>query len=276
MGDLPRSGRDALFDVQDMLVEVTSPRVSRRSGRERSALVVAHEEVDAALGPVGRPVGTGDPGGGRGGSVGSSVERALLGPDESGEDDEVEWRPRRRSAEERAADALVRLPALMVDDVLRIAARSGDELLGRVRPKAGSAGWRQVVWVRAGVRHLLAIGASPPVDHVERLSGRARELAGLVRAWAPVCEPDGKQRRLSGELAADPTERWCRSCLRLGAKNERSQRYRAGVCRRCGDFHAAAGVWPNLEVLEAITSGEPVTEQMMQRARKRKKRRGRR
>lgn len=281
MGDLPRSGRDALFDVQEMLVGVTSGRLSRRSGRHRAALLVAMEELDAVLGPVGRPVGTGDPGGGRGGGSGSAVERALLGPDVPGGDpdvDEVEWRPPRVSAETRDAMSLARLPGLMVGDVLWLADRVGDGLLAEVRPVRGAPGWRKVVWVRAGVRHLLQSGASPQVDDVEQLSRRARELVGLVDAWAPPTAAAVVERpsRLTGELATDPTELWCRSCLRLGAKNERSSRYAAaGVCRRCGDFHAVAGLWPNLEVLEAITSGRPVTEVMLQRARKgrRKKRR---
>lgn len=92
--------------------------------------------------------------------------------------------------------------------------------------------------------------AQRPLD---RLWFDVELLEHVCIAWGP---PRLVELGRSAELAADATDSWCRSHLRVGARAPRSDRYPVdGLCRSCGDFLAEHGWLPTLEILDALQSG---------------------
>lgn len=249
----PRYPIEALILAETLLADLT-PRYP----------VALRALVDLQPGLSGRPVGTGDPGGGSGFTVTSVVERTALAP-----------------APERAhLDRVLAAPALLT-------IRAGDvvEAMGaRVeRPPLFATAGQQLAWARWVIRLAIALHqhgwriphdhANPQHDRTNRLLADVSDLDAIVRAALDEPRPSG-QRRV--ELATDLTESWCRSCLRIGQREPRSDRYAGdGLCRWCGDFHAAQGWLPTLDLLDARHAGRRITEAMIAAERPREKKRRR-
>lgn len=88
---------------------------------------------------------------------------------------------------------------------------------------------------------------------LESLPVQVKELYSLVTTWGFD--------RLQGELDLDEQSEWCESCLRL----ERCElRWRGRLCRWCGDFLAAEGRRPSVDLLDAHHSGKRITQKMIE------------
>ncbi len=223
-GWTPRTPLEQLIQIETMLAEIVP-----RFGRARARI------VDTLPGHSGRPAGNGEPGGGRGASSSTVVERT-----------QAEWH---RSG--RDLDRLERLARDVVDVVLSLAPD------GLERP-VDNGPVRRLAWSRWAVRHVVELTRGG--RHVARarlidLHRDVEHLHRMVSIWAdPRTPPESR----SLELAADATETLCRSCLRAGARNERSERYSSdGLCRWCGDFQSEQGFLPTLEIIDAHESGQP-------------------
>jgi len=101
--------------------------------------------------------------------------------------------------------------------------------------------------------HTVVSGVLATPAYVERCTlGRCldverpvKDLAFLVRRWGyDAGEPKGVKREQ--ELATDLTERWCRSCLRIG---ERVARHRGELCKWCYEFNASEQFLPPVELV---------------------------
>lgn len=243
----PRDPVEALILCDTLLAEIT-PRFA--SAVDRLA--------DLQPGLSGRPAGSGEPGGGSGFSVTSVVERTA------------ETSP----AERRRLERLQAFPGLLVVSVSKVMERMGARPpeLGR-SPSHG----QQLSWVAWSCRLCIdlhrATKMSAPRQRVARLFEQVCNLHDLVIA-ATAAPSEPKQPR-AAELANDPTEMWCRSCLRVGQREPRSDRY-DGLCRWCGDFEGAQGFSPTLNLLDFHHDGKRITEAMIAAERPRKKRKRRR
>lgn len=243
---VPQSPVEVLSQIDAMLVESF-----RGFDRARATL------VDVQPGLSGRPAGSGEPPGG------SSVF-THSGPRASS------------SVVERAVDdgsnvrgVLARLevlPGVLHGDVVALAARAGVRLSAPAVLRPG----RRVEWCHVAVRSLIDTGMVRRTWRRDRLRlhGHAVELAGIVGRWsAPATKSDAPR---SLRLVADPTELWCESCLRTGMREPRSERYPTRpLCRWCGDFEAAQGFLPTLDLLDARRDGRRITEAMVREAKPR-------
>jgi hypothetical protein len=238
--------------------------------------------LDLQPGLSGRPVGTGDPGGGHGGftSAGerassSVVERALgLG----GDGDGVGSDP----IERRALDQLERLPSIVVVEAWGIAQPIVPiPVPGDARPS------RRLVFARWCVRQVLAADRTGPKvslyrSDVNRLHADTHQLHTVVAAWSNMAHRATLvEQTLAGDLAVDELDDGCVSHRRVNEYEERSDRYPTKrLCRRCGDFDAAQGFLPSPEILRAWRDGRRLTSDMVDRARpdvkRKRKRKGKR
>lgn len=265
---LPRDTREALVTIDDLLASMLSARMlSRRSGRMVVPLVVAVEAVEALVGPGSRPVGSGDPGSGRGAVLTSPVERAV------GADREELAGP---TVEELDLARLRALPAAIMSSTLRCVADAG--VSGVIPPPprlpSGVGGVRRLVWSRWAVRQLVTVLAEPRWQSVRALHDEVVGLDRLVERWTVSRTPAS-----TGELGPveDLTGMLCRSCLAAGHREQRDDRYAAdGVCRWCGDFQASQGWWPTRNLVRARQAGKRVTDAMIRAERPRSKRKRRR
>jgi hypothetical protein len=249
---LPRTPQEALVKADTILAAIV-PRIGDARGRI----------IDVLPGHSGRPAGNGEPGGGSGASTSTVVERTLgiVGEDK------------------KTRGIHLKSPSEMLD-LNRI-----DHLVGRIvnaaqhmhgpalAPTEGGSAARRLTWARWLIRRLAAL-SRPPSGLVQRLYDDVCELNRLVDQWAAP-HLGGKR---THQLAADDTGTWCRSCLRAGCRNPRDPRYPTlGLCRWCGDFRAAQGVLPSLDMLDAHESGSPLEVARLirdtdKRTRKRKRR----
>lgn len=106
----------------------------------------------------------------------------------------------------------------------------------------------------------LATSSDPARDALRRmdrllssLSTQAHELYSLVTTWGFD--------RLQGELDLEENDEWCDSCLRL---QWCELRHRGRLCRWCGDFVAAEGRRPSVDLLDAHHSGKRITRKMIE------------
>lgn len=76
--------------------------------------------------------------------------------------------------------------------------------------------------------------------------------------WVPAEPTASAQREL---LATDLTGQWCRSCLRVGAREPRHRNNER--CSWCQNFFAVEGFDPPLELAQAHTDSERITEAMV-------------
>lgn len=251
--DLPRTRLEVLYQIDTMLADAV-PLVD-----------VARDRIIRSMpGHSGRPAGNGDPPGGSGGGGGTSpTERVALA---SGS---VELRDLARL--DRAVDEVLAA-------TVELARSAGLLLPGQIEQR-GRAG-RRVAWSRWAVRCVIDAGAHVRRRPLDDLWSAALVLSKVVRSWAaPTQAPTPR----SADLAADGTEMWCRSHLRVGHREPRSDRYPTdGVCRPCGDFHAEHGWWPTLEIIDAMIDGRHIDiarltreEHATRRAAKSRKRRRR-
>jgi hypothetical protein len=82
----------------------------------------------------------------------------------------------------------------------------------------------------------------------------------LTRRWGFTPSRPTSTVEMKEQLAADLTEMWCRSCLRVG---ERAPRHRGELCRWCGAFEAAEGFLPPVDLVEAHADGRRITDAMI-------------
>jgi hypothetical protein len=222
---VPRNNLEKLIQVDTLLAGLI-PRFG--SARERI--------VDTLPGHSGKPAGNGDPGGGSGGGHGASV---------------VERTSARWDSHAADLERLDRLAAAIVDRLMHE--------FPTVTGPIDNGAVRRLVWARWVVRALVQFGprrASQLKDGwLLRLHGDVDQLYRIVEIWADPREAPAAR---SAELAVDDTEALCRSCLRVGARNDRSpiERQRAaGLCRWCGDFQEAQGFLPTLAIVDLHESG---------------------
>lgn len=237
-GWLPQTPRQKLVKIDTLLAGII-PRFT--DTRERI--------VDVLPGHSGRPAGNGEPPGGSGGGGATVVERVVLGPDLANDDPGRDARTPVR-AEQRALDQMDHLARMTVERVEALTRRVGCKL-GPV-PDLGMV--RRLVWARWAVRVVEQLNPARLPDRLlDSLWFDLEALDHICIAWGP---PRSAPSAREVELAADPTENYCRSHLRIGAREHRSDRYPTdGLCRPCGDFLAEHGWLPTLEILDALQSG---------------------
>jgi hypothetical protein len=218
-------------------------------------------------GHSGRPAGNGEPGGGTGASASTVVERCVSSLGGAGK------------AERRELERLERLPVDIEASVFVVVARLSS---ARSIPSAPltSTSVRRLAWSRWAVRSIIGtygerLLARPlPVNSVNLLHAQAAELDQLIRRHTDA--PHRATPIEKSELASDPSEKWCRSHLRIGALRQRSDRYPTdGVCRWCGDFRGAQGFMPSPDLLEAHRDGKRITDAMLAAAKPGRKKRKR-
>lgn len=218
---LPRTPLERLIVIDTTLAGIV-PRIT--AARQRI--------IDLLPGHSGRPAGTGDPGGGHGATNTTIVERTALTNSD-------EW------------VALTRIDNL-VEQILATIQHRAD---WRGGPPLGATHARRLAWSRWLLRRLIDRNTRLRSITLERLWNDVDELDRLVDTWAAP-RPGGRRSR---ELAADPTDTWCRSCLRAGHRNPRDPRYTTdGLCRWCGDFQAEQGRLPSLDIVDAHETGSSV------------------
>lgn len=246
MGEVRRDVGGVLAEVEEMLDRLVTVKTrSPSSGKHVSVFVAALERVSGLVGPAPRPVGSGDPGGGRGATLTSQVERAV-GLDR---DDD---RPLRVGPEENALRHLRQLPMEIESRLEDCLSEIGVDTSGILLPDDASPA-RTVWWCRWAVRQLRRAPALPSDRSASRLFAAAAHLDKVVSSWTTVRTPEVSAR---AGLVEDLTGMWCRSCLGAGARTPRVDRFNAhGVCRFCGEFHATYRRWPSANVLRARASG---------------------
>jgi hypothetical protein len=250
---LPRTPTEALIKT-DTILAATVPTISLARVRI----------IDLAPGHSGRPAGNGEPGGGSGASTSTVVERTL---GIVGEDKKSHGITLKRPTELRDLDRIDALTIRTVDLAEALAALTWTI----TPPPDGGSHARQLTWARWLIRRVTNGGL---ID--KRLIGHlyddSNDLHHLVHQWATPAHTAGKR---TLELAADPTEQWCRSCLRAGHRNQRDQRYaRHGLCRWCGDFRAEQGQLPTLDIIDAHETGSAIAvARLIRDSKPRKKRR---
>lgn len=233
----PRSPQEALVYCDTLLAELT-PKY--RHALERLAELLP--------GHSGRPVGSGEPGGGSGFTATSVVERAAT-----------------NSPERNRLDRAQALPALLVDQAEHIAGQTFAPKNPTDHQRLALAAW--IVRRLAQRPHL-------PAGPVRRLHADICELHDIV--MTATRDPANVTPIRSPALASDLTGQWCTSCLRIGAREPRSDRYTTdALCRWCGDFQATQGWLPTPPLVEAHCDRRKITEAMVnaERPRKRKGRR---
>ena len=98
------------------------------------------------------------------------------------------------------------------------------------------------------------------LDRVHRLIDQlhvvAPPLFSLARQWG--FDPAQPELDLSGD-----TGDWCTSCLRIEKCNPRDPSRYAHHCRWCGDFIAAQGRHPSIDLLLAHHEGRRITQRMI-------------
>jgi hypothetical protein len=131
---------------------------------------------------------------------------------------------------------------------------------------------RGLVWCRFVLRQLVADTPSGvSKKRTEKVHEYAVELGDVVSRWSGRSQVNIAE---SKRLADDQSGMWCRSHLRVGAKEPRSDRYPTlGLCRWCGDFNASERFLPTVVLLEARRDGRTVTVAMVDAERPRKKKR---
>ena len=108
-----------------------------------------------------------------------------------------------------------------------------------------------LLWSRWAIRHTLQTTYNPPTRPLSELHGTIIDLHSTVITWAYT--PTAPTRPSNPHLLADdPTDQWCRSCLRIGV---RSPRYRGDLDRWCYTFNAQEGFLPPPELLEKHERG---------------------
>lgn len=141
----------------------------------------------------------------------------------------------------------------------RLAAAIVDRLVERfptVTGPADNGAMRRLVWARWVIRSTVKLGPGPvnrlcPARWRLALHQDVEQLWKIVGVWRDARETAPR----SPELAHDDTLSLCRSCLRVGERVERSDRYvKDGLCRWCGDFRAEQGFLPTLAIVEAHRS----------------------
>jgi hypothetical protein len=110
------------------------------------------------------------------------------------------------------------------------------------------------------------------LDRVHRLIAQlhvvAPELYSLSREWG--FDPLQAELDLTGD-----TGDWCTSCLRIEKCNPRDPSRYAHYCRWCGDFFAAQGRHPSLDLLLAHHESRRITQRMIDADQRPTGRRGR-
>lgn len=211
-------------------------------------------------GHSGRSAGSGEPGGGSGFSATSVVERTVA---------------RGSQTERRRLARLEAFPPVLVELARAIVDRMGARLpeLGP-RPTHG----QRLAWVAWSTRVCVDLNRSAGVKVPRRLAlelhSNICDLHDLVVAET---SPATVREQRSAELASDQTEMWCRSCLRVGQRAGRSERYPTdGLCKWCGDFQATNGFLPTLTLIDAHHEGRKITQQMVDAERPKPEKRKRR
>jgi hypothetical protein len=257
---LPDTTNGVLAQVDEMLTEVLAPERPGAAvslfGRARIRL------LDAQPGAPSRPVGNGDPGGGRpaftnaGEQASTSVvEAAALRVLERG----AGW-------ERAQLDRLDALPVELVAELTLLCIGGGWS-----PPAPAGPGVQSIAWCRWASRELIRRQVRPAMSSVRRVHTVAADLSDLVQRWSGRAEGQIADAR---RLAVDTSGLWCTSHLRIGAKEPRSERYPTlGLCRWCGDFHAGEGFLPTPVLLEARAAHRTVTVAMVEAERPRPKKR---
>jgi hypothetical protein len=250
---LPRNPHEALIKT-DTIIADTIPTI----GQARLRI------INLIPGHSGRPAGNGEPGGGSGASTSTIVERTL---GIYGEDKKSHGVTLKRSTEMRDLDRLDTLTTRTIDLSEALAAITWTI----TPPTLGGSHARRLTWARWLIRRTVN-GGLINKRLVADLYDTGHDLHQLVTQWAGEPREAGKR---TLELAADPTEQWCRSCLRAGHRNQRDDRYRRhGLCRWCGDFRAEQGALPTLDIIDAHETGSPIAvARLIRDSKPRKKRR---
>lgn len=234
---LPRTNQEKLIKIDGLLAGIV---VGFGVAVDRAA--------DLLPGHSGRPAGNGEPGGGSGGFGDTVVERQVIAADGG---------LRARPAEARALDDLVRLAERVVVLAVELARIVG-------RPHQGpldNGPLRRLVWARWALRSIEGTstknpGVMLPGRIIDRLWRDVVALSDLVEVYGPPREAPVKR---SDELAVDLTEQLCTSHLRIGQRAPRDKRYTGiGLCRWCGDYLAAHGFVPTLEIVDAHENKNPI------------------
>lgn len=216
---IPRTSREGLIQTDTILAGIV-PTIT--ATRERIA--------ELTPGHSGRPAGNGEPGGGKGASGPSVVERTAG----------------KVSVERRDLDELDRLTSSVVERACLLANNAGYRI-----PEPQGSPARRLALTRWAIRLLIDAGANPPSKWCERLHQDTIRLADIIDHWNPH-QPTTR----SPALAQDDTEQWCRSHLRIGNRTPRDSRYpKHGLCRWCGDFNGEQGFLPTLDILDAHETG---------------------
>jgi len=128
----------------------------------------------------------------------------------------------------------------------------------------------RLVWCRYVLRQLIAHNLPVSKRRTEKAHALAVELGDVVSRWSGRSETKVVDAQ---RLADDQSGMWCRSCLRVGTREPRTDRYpKHGLCRWCGDFQAHQGFLPTPLLLEARRDGRTITVTMVDTAKPRKKR----
>lgn len=246
----PRDPPEALILCDTLLAEIT-PRFARAVDRL----------TEMQLGHSGRPAGTGEPGGGSGFSSTSVVERVVSAVS---------------ATERRRLEGLLGFPAELVALTGKVVEGMGGRLL---HTPIGASPGQRLVWVSWAVRICIELhqhGVKIPRRPTIALHDRVCSLHDLVVVETTPAK--AKESARSIELAADRTETYCTSHLRIGVREPRSDRYSTdGLCRWCGGFLGEQGWLPTLDILEAHEDGRPKVVSALvaaeQRARRKRRRR---
>lgn len=231
-----------LAEIDAMLADLTP--------RYRTAVAAV---TDALPGISGRPAGNGDPPSGGGGGTTSVTERTALTHDRT---------------LDRTLDRLHRLPhdcAIHADDLAGAMGVPAIGLPTDPQPHQELAYTAGCVLLCIGLAN--THGTRIPDRRLHDLWNAVSELQALVHRWGGE-RPSTGHTAASPGLAADLTGRWCRSCLRIGHRAPRTDRYPAGVCRWCGDWHAHHGWWPTPGLLAAHRDGTKITPALVAAAKR--------
>jgi hypothetical protein len=263
MSKSAESVNGVLGQVEEMLGDVLAAERPGAAvslwGRARLRL------LDAQPGVPTRPAGNGDPGTGRssfthaGRSASSSVvELAAERSVEFGDG----W-------ERGELVKFYALPWRLGDQLMSVCEAHG---WSPVPPADG--GLQRVAWSRWVVRKLIAGEVSGlTMGEVRPVQDAASDLRGMVQRWSGRAQVKVSESR---RLADDASGMWCRSHLRIGAKEPRSDKYpKLGLCRWCGDFQAGEGFLPTPVLLEMHRDGRRVTSATIEAERPKKGRKRR-